>query len=66
MKYLESMADAASLVNPVGNAVKNALAGAVATGGGGSADYIPHLPEFVGRANGLDFLAEVEKGRKAG
>ena len=63
MKYLESMADAASLANPVGNAVKNAFAGAVATGGGGAADFVPHLPEFVGRANGVDFSAEVEKGK---
>ena len=57
------MADAARLQNPVGNAVKNAFSGAVATGGGGPTDYVPHLPEFVGRANGMDFAAEVEKGK---
>jgi 3-hydroxyisobutyrate dehydrogenase-like beta-hydroxyacid dehydrogenase len=63
LTYLESMADAARLQNPMGNAVKNAFSGAVATGGGGSTDYVPHLPEFVGRANGFDFTAEVEKGK---
>jgi len=63
LTYLEAMADAARLMNPVGNAVKNAFSGAVATGGGGATDYVPHLPEFVGRANGVDFAAEVEKGK---
>jgi len=57
--YLESMADAAGLVNPVGNAVKNSFAGAVAGGGGGAEDYVPHLPVYVGRANGID-LAPVK------
>lgn len=62
LTYLEAMADAARLMNPIGNVVKNAFAGAVATGGGGAEDYVPHLPEFVGRANGVDFSAEVVKG----
>jgi 3-hydroxyisobutyrate dehydrogenase-like beta-hydroxyacid dehydrogenase len=66
LTYLESMADAAAIMNPVGNAVKNAFAGAVATGGGGPADYVPHLPEFVGRANGIDFAAETARGRDDG
>ncbi|MBN9022121.1 MAG: NAD(P)-dependent oxidoreductase, partial [Rhizobiales bacterium] len=64
LKYLEAMADAASLANPVGNAVKNSFAGAVATGGGGSADFVPHLPEFLGRANGFDFAAAVAEGKE--
>jgi 3-hydroxyisobutyrate dehydrogenase-like beta-hydroxyacid dehydrogenase len=54
LTYLESMADAAKLVNPIGNAVKNTFGMAVATGGDGAADYVPHLPEYVGRANGVD------------
>ena len=62
LKYLEAMADAASIANPVGNAVKNSFAGAVATGGAGPADFVPHLPEFLGRANGLDFAAAVADG----
>jgi len=66
LTYLEAMADAARLMNPVGNAVKNAFAGAVAGGKGGAQDYVPHLPEHVGRANGIDFAAEVEKGKVEG
>jgi 3-hydroxyisobutyrate dehydrogenase-like beta-hydroxyacid dehydrogenase len=54
LTYLESMADAAHVINPVGNAAKNAFSAAVAAGGGGSEDYVPHLPQFVGRANGID------------
>ncbi|MEX0957156.1 MAG: NAD(P)-dependent oxidoreductase [Rhizobiaceae bacterium] len=53
LTYLESMADAARLLNPVGNAVKNSFALAFATGGDGPEDYVPHLPEYVGRANGI-------------
>tara|TARA_R100001129_G_scaffold137406_1_gene98703 strand:- start:2018 stop:2938 length:921 start_codon:yes stop_codon:yes gene_type:complete len=54
MTYLESMADAAGVANPIGNAVKNAFAMAVSTGGDGAEDYIPHLPVFVGKLNGVD------------
>jgi 3-hydroxyisobutyrate dehydrogenase-like beta-hydroxyacid dehydrogenase len=54
LTYLESMADAVKLVNPIGNAVKNSFALAVAAGGNGPEDYIPHLPQHVARANGLD------------
>lgn len=54
LTYLESMADAARLVNPIGNAVKNSFGLAVATGGNGPENYVPHLPEYVGRANGVD------------
>jgi 3-hydroxyisobutyrate dehydrogenase-like beta-hydroxyacid dehydrogenase len=52
--YLESMADSVKLLNPVGNAVKNSFGFAVANGGGGAENYVPHLPEYVGRANGVD------------
>jgi 3-hydroxyisobutyrate dehydrogenase-like beta-hydroxyacid dehydrogenase len=54
LTYLESMADGARIANPVGNAVKNVFAQAVLAGGGGAEDYVPHLPEFIGRANGVD------------
>jgi 3-hydroxyisobutyrate dehydrogenase-like beta-hydroxyacid dehydrogenase len=54
LTYLESMADAAGLINPMGNAAKNTFATAVAAGAGGPADYVPHLPEHIGRANGID------------
>jgi len=62
LTYLESMADAAGLVNPVGNAAKNAFAAAVAAGGKGPTDYIPMLPEYVGRANGVDLTPSKLKG----
>lgn len=54
MRYLESMADAAGLSNPIGNAVKNSYALARATGGAGAEDYVPHLVDFIARANGID------------
>lgn len=54
LTYLESMADAVKLVNPIGNAVKNSFGMAVATGGSGPEDYVPHLPEYIGRQNGID------------
>ena len=53
MRYLASMADAAGLSNPIGNAVKNSYALARATGGEGPEDYVPHLVDFIARANGL-------------
>lgn len=54
LRYLEAMADAAGVANPVGNAVKNAFVAALATGGAGPEDYVPHLPLYVGRANGME------------
>jgi 3-hydroxyisobutyrate dehydrogenase-like beta-hydroxyacid dehydrogenase len=64
LTYLESMADAAKLVNPIGNAVKNSFGMAVATGGNGPENYVPHLPEYVGRANGVDMTPSRLKGTK--
>lgn len=54
MRYLESMADSANMVNPVGNAVKNLYAAAHAAGGDGPEDYVPMLPEYVGRLSGTE------------
>ncbi len=51
MRYLESMADAAGVANPMGNAVKNAFGLAVAAGKG--QDYVPMLAENVAAANGI-------------
>ncbi len=62
--YLESMADAAKLVNPIGNAVKNSFGAAVGSGGNGPEDYVPHLPEYVGRANGVDMTPSKLKASK--
>jgi 3-hydroxyisobutyrate dehydrogenase-like beta-hydroxyacid dehydrogenase len=53
LRYLGSMADAASVTNPVGSAVKNSFATAMGTGGTGPEDYVPHLVDFIARANGL-------------
>ncbi|MDQ0392386.1 NAD(P)-dependent oxidoreductase [Labrys monachus] len=50
LTYLESMADAAGLVNLVGNAVKNSFGVAMAAGGAG--DYVPMLPDHVAKLNG--------------
>lgn len=55
LRYLGAMADAAGAADPVGSAVKNCFAQAVAQGGGGAEDYVPHLVDFVGRANGVTF-----------
>jgi 3-hydroxyisobutyrate dehydrogenase-like beta-hydroxyacid dehydrogenase len=52
LRYLESMADAAGVINPVGNAVKNAFGVAVAAGGERS--YVPMLTDFIGTLNGVD------------
>lgn len=52
LTYLESMAHAVGMANPLGNAAKNAFAGAVAAG---AADqYVPMLATHVARVNGVD------------
>lgn len=53
LRYLESMANAAAMGTPVGSAMRNSYAMAVNTGGDGPEDYIPHLLDFVRRANGV-------------
>ncbi|RMD91396.1 MAG: NAD(P)-dependent oxidoreductase [Alphaproteobacteria bacterium] len=55
LRYLESMANAAGVANPVGNAAKNSFALAISAGGDGPEDYVPHLVEFIGRLNGVRF-----------
>ena len=52
LRYLESMADAAGLINPMGNAAKNSFA--VAAAAGGAEHYVPMLPTYVERANGVE------------
>ncbi|CTQ48385.1 NAD(P)-dependent oxidoreductase [Jannaschia donghaensis] len=54
MAYLSAMADGSGVMNPVQSAVKNSYAMAVNTGGDGSEDYVPHLVDFVAKANGID------------
>jgi 3-hydroxyisobutyrate dehydrogenase-like beta-hydroxyacid dehydrogenase len=53
MRYLEAMADDVCLANPIGNAIKNSFAMAVAAGGDGPEDYVPHLVDFVAERNGI-------------
>ncbi len=53
LTYLESMADAAGIANPIGNAAKNSFAMALAAGGDGPEDYVPHLADFVARRHGV-------------
>lgn len=54
LRYVESMADAAGLVNPLGNAAKNSFAMAIASGADGPEDYVPMLVDHVARLNGLE------------
>lgn len=63
LRYLESMADAAGLVNPMGNAVKNTFAVAAAAGGDGH--FVPQVVSHVARQNGVD-LGLPEPGPEKG
>jgi len=53
LKYLEAMANDASVATPLASAAKNAFAGAVNAGGDGPEDYVPHLADFIARANNV-------------
>ena len=53
LRYLESLANAAGIANTIGNAAKNSFAMALADGGDGPEDYVPHLVDFVARRNGV-------------
>jgi 3-hydroxyisobutyrate dehydrogenase-like beta-hydroxyacid dehydrogenase len=52
LRYMEAMADAAGVPNPMGNATKNAFA--MVHAAGGDADYVPMLATHVARAGGVD------------
>ena len=54
LRYLESMADAAGLVNMMGNATKNAFAVAAAQS---PEDYVPMLPDHIAKLNATDLKA---------
>ena len=54
LAYAGSMADAAFVATPILDAFKNSYAGALSQGGDGPEDYIPHLADFVARANGVE------------
>lgn len=54
MRYVEAMANGATVNSTMASAIKNSFALAVATGGNGPEDYVPHLVDFIARANGLE------------
>jgi 3-hydroxyisobutyrate dehydrogenase-like beta-hydroxyacid dehydrogenase len=56
VRYLEDMAQAVPLPNPVGNAVKNFYAAAVAAGKGD--DYVPTISDFVAGQSGVKLTAK--------
>jgi hypothetical protein len=51
VRYLEGVANAAGVPNPIGNAVKNTFASAVAAGKGD--DYVPMISDFVASGSGV-------------
>ena len=51
VRYLESVANDAGVANPIGNAVKNSYATAVASGHG--EDYVPMLSDWIAGLNGV-------------
>ena len=53
MRYVEAMANAAMVTTPLASAIKNSYGHAVAVGGDGPEDYVPHLADFIARANGV-------------
>mgnify|MGYP001194422212 CR=1 FL=1 len=52
MTYLASFAQSVRLVNPVGAAVRNSFAGAVAAGSGER--FVPMLSDFIAKQNGVE------------
>lgn len=53
LRYLESMANAAGVASAMASAAKNSYTLALGLGGDGPEDYVPHLTDFVARANGV-------------
>ncbi len=53
VRYVEAMANAAAVATPMASAIKNSFALALGAGGTGPTDYVPHLADFVARANGV-------------
>lgn len=48
MRYIEAM------TTTMASVVKNSFAVAMANGGAEPQDYVPHLSDFMARANGID------------
>ncbi|MFC6658654.1 hypothetical protein ACFQEX_25875 [Roseibium salinum] len=47
------MANDVQFVTAMSSAVKNSYAFGITNGGSGDDDYVPHLTDFIARANGL-------------
>ncbi len=56
VRYLESVANEAGVANPIGNAVKNSYAAAVASGKG--EDYVPMLSDWIAGLNGTSIAGK--------
>lgn len=54
IRYVESMANAVTVTTTMTSAIKNTFAGAMAKGGDGPEDYVPHLSDYVAKANGIE------------
>ncbi|UCI10184.1 NAD(P)-dependent oxidoreductase [Mesorhizobium sp. B1-1-8] len=54
LTYLESMAGAAGIANPLGNATKNSFATAFAAGP--AEQFVPMLATHIGKLNGVDLM----------
>ncbi len=53
IRYVEGMANAAGVATVMAGGVKTSLSVAVANGGDGPQDYLPHLPDWIARMNGV-------------
>ncbi|UVS95534.1 NAD(P)-dependent oxidoreductase [Burkholderia glumae] len=52
LRYVEAMGNHAGCATHLASSVKNAYATALAAGATGAEDYVPHLPDYIARANG--------------
>jgi hypothetical protein len=53
MRYVESMANAATVATPMANAVKTSFALAMVIGGSGAEGFMTYLSDYIAKANGL-------------
>ena len=53
IRYVEAMANSVTVATPMASAIKYSYAQAMATGGDGPEDYVPHLPDYIAKANGM-------------
>ncbi|MBA3909199.1 MAG: NAD(P)-dependent oxidoreductase, partial [Rhodobacter sp.] len=53
LRYVESMANTATVTTSIASATKNSFAVAITQGGARPEDYVPHLTDFIARANGV-------------